>query len=348
MKRPGGLTVNSKIWTNLNNEPCWSIMSAIVDSLADVALKVHARFAAWFERYFLAPAHPAGLAICRIGFYGYLLYRVATHSLVLWAQAPPGLWKPVLLFRWLPGPIQSPEVLLVCQALLLIALACCVLGVWMRYAAPAAFVLGTLYLGLPQCYGKAAHNETLGVLVLGVLAISYSADALSLTAWRRGRLAPASGEYRWPLALVQTLMCVIFFAAGVAKLRASGLAWIFSDNMQNTLIRNHYTGHEPPITIGLWVARYPALCQALAGVSLLAECAAPLALFSRRLRWLIVPALLGMQVGIYVTMGLLFGYYWVCYLFWIPWSELVERFVGSRQEHQSADVALPTALRPAA
>jgi hypothetical protein len=308
--------------------------------------------AAWYHEFFFAPVDPTGLAICRIALYSYLLVQVAKNNFTAWASAPGDLWKPIVVLSWLPGPIQSPELLFVLQWVFAAVLACCAVGIWMRYCAPAALVLGIVCFGLPQCFGKVDHNFTLPVLALGVLAAANSADALSLTAWlrkRRGQALPAdSGEYRWPLALVQTLMCLIFFAAGVAKLRTSGLAWAFSGNLQNILLSSFYTGRPPRTTLGLWLAGHPWLCQAVAGGTLFIEITAPLALFSRRYRWVVVPSLIAMQVGIYLMMGVKFEPYLVCYLSWIPWKAWAERLAVSRAKRQTTQRVLPSVPRRAA
>jgi hypothetical protein len=329
------LTLGSEIWTNHFNANCWSIMPAITDSLTEFASRIRTRYDAWYERFYFAPANPAGLAICRIWLYGYFLYKVLNDRFADWAQAPAEFWKPLLILRWLPGPIHSLDLLLAWQTLLAVALACCVLGVWIRYAAPAVFFLSTLYLGLPQCFGNVSHSDMLFVLALGVFALSNSADSLSLAARRRRSSPTPSGEYRWPIALIQTLMCVVFFAAGVAKLRSGGLAWVFSDHMQNSLLKHFYGNSEPPTTLGPWLAQYSWMCQALAGLTVFVECAAPLALFSRHWRWLLVPVLFGMQIGIHLALGHDFELFRLCYLFWLPWGEIAER--AARLRPQPAD-----------
>jgi hypothetical protein len=321
-------------------------------SIVPFSSRVQRRAAAWYEAYFFAPAHPAGLAICRIMLYGYLMRKVAQGDLSVWASAPAGLWSPIGLLSWLPGPIRSPELLQGFQWLFVAVLACCALGVWYRICASAAPVLAVVCFGLPQCFGKVDHSHTLPVLVLCVLAVANAADALSVQAWlrrRRGQTPPAPcGEYRWPLALAQTLMCFVFFAAGVAKLRSSGLAWAFSDNLQNYLVAGFYTGHGPRTTLGLWLVGHPVLCQMVAGAALLMEVTAPLALVSRRYRWFVIPGLLGMQIGIHLTMGIRFEEFRTCYLVWIPWTALIDRWTGFWSTREPATIAVPTAIRRAA
>ena len=169
----------------------------------------------------------------------------------------------------------------------------------------------------------------MAVFVLAILAVSRCGDALSLDQWLRGRFTRRPrvnredlGEYTWPLRLVWVLMVLVYFAAGMAKLRNSSWRWIFSDNMQNILIQHHYT-HVPEIKLGLALANWPWICWLAAGFSMMAELLAPLALAIRRLRLPIIGSLFLMQIGIWLLLGVQFPLYLPCYLFWVPWDRCV-------------------------
>ncbi len=289
----------------------------------------------WIDRFYFEPAGPLGLALCRVWIYGFLLRDCARFDYADWAETTPQMWKPIWLFAWLPGPVFSSELIAGAQAAFMLALALCCLGLCFRWVSISAFALGVLVYGLPHCFGKVGHAQTLSVFVLGIFALSHAGHAMSLDAWiarLRGRPAApvASSEYQWPVRLMQALMATVFLAAGLAKLRLSGLAWVYSDHMQNTLLECYYLGKTPPTSLGPWVAQYPLLPKLLAGVSLLAELTAPLALFSRRYRWLVIPSLAGMQLGIYLVMGISFWHYLALYFVWIEWNEIAA-WVASRR-----------------
>ena len=130
-----------------------------------------------------------------------------------------------------------------------------------------------------------------------------------------------SGEYNWPIKCVWLISALVFFAAGVAKLRFSGLAWITSDNMANMLLQHHYKS-DPIVGWGKIIANYPLLCQTLAAGTIVLELGFVLAIFSRIARWLFVPGMFVMQVGIALLMGVVFTQFMFVYLFWIPWDAL--------------------------
>ena len=78
----------------------------------------------------------------------------------------------------------------------------------------------------------------------------------------------------------------------------------------------------------MWIAQHGWLCQLLACSAVVLETAAPLALFSRRLRWIIAPGLLAMQLGISVLLDA-FEPYYVLYAFWIPWDRILSDQSGA-------------------
>jgi hypothetical protein len=286
----------------------------------------------WMERFYFAPTAPTGLAICRIWLYAFVIFTAIDNDVREWAFVPADLWSPILLLSWVPKILRTYEALSIARLALLAAAGCSLLGLATRFSTRAAFVLAVFVFGFAQCFGKVNHGLVLVIFALGIFAASRCGDALSLDRlWQRRRGLPPpgdSGEYRWPIALMQALMMTAFFASAVCKLRNSGLAWVTSDHLLNTLVRNHYTGHNPPTSLGLWMAQFPLLCHVAAGLSIWNEFSAPLALYWRRYRWFVVPSLLAMQLGIYATMGVSFVGFWVCYLFWVDWNWVAERLAG--------------------
>jgi hypothetical protein len=304
----------------------------------------------WIDHFYFEPTGPLGLALCRVWIYGFLLRDCGRFEYADWADATPGMWKPIWLFAWLPGPVVSSDFMAGAQLAFMAALALCCVGLCFRWSSIAAFALGLVVYGLPHCFGKVGHAQTLSVFVLGIFALSHAAHAWSLDAWisrLRGRPVPPqiSSEYQWPVRLMQALMATVFLAAGLAKLRHSGLAWIYSDHMQNTLLECYYLGKTPPTRLGPWVAQQPLLPNLLAGVSLVAELTAPVALLSRRYRWLVIPSLAGMQLGIYYVMGISFWHYLALYFVWVEWNELAA-WIGNRRKTAALPV-LESKLRKA-
>ena len=279
-----------------------------------------------WQHFWFVPAAPENLGICRALFYGLVLALYVDVSWSDWAEVSPVFWEPITLFKRLHLPVLGAGALAVLGVAWKIALLLAALGLFTRWSALAAFAIGGYLLGLPHNFGKTHHFDALIVLILGVLTLARTGDAFSLDRrlFGRGRSPEPSGEYRWPVRAAWLLMSLVFCSAGISKLRHGGSAWIFSDNMATVLLQHGYdvASHEPLSRVGLWLAQYPALCSVLAFVTVAVEAGYPLALFSRRARWIFPPAMCALLIGIRLTMGPTFPQFVLCHLFWVPWDRV--------------------------
>lgn len=288
----------------------------------------------WFE-----PSRPTNLGIWRLIFYGTIFWFYSDADFSAWADVPDIFWHPIRLFGVFHSVVLPAETLHVLTIIWTIALGLSCVGLFTRVSTAASFLLGLYLLGLPHNFGKVHHGDAVTVFMMGILAFSRCGDGWSvdrvIALARRPTSAQAlhprySGEYTWPMRLSCVLMTLVFFGAGTSKLRTSGLRWITSDNMTNMLVNHHYS-HHPLVPWGLYLARFRGASSFMAGMSVLFETAAPLALFSRRLRVILIPGLLFMQVGIWLLMGIRFRDFFLLYLLWIPWDRLGDRLVQRSQ-----------------
>ena len=134
-------------------------------------------------------------------------------------------------------------------------------------------------------------------------------------------------------------LSLVLFSAGLNKLRISGLDWITTDTFQNYLLV-----HETPI--GLRVVQWPLLCHFLAGFAVTTEFFHPLALVSKKLARVWVPAGLAMLTGIYLTMDIHFIFLMYLNFFWLPWRRLFsKRPVVSARERFFKNSVIPSQPR---
>lgn len=297
--------------------------------------------------YWFAPQSPFNLAVCRVLFFGAMFLLYLPQDFSLWASVTDALWSPTFLFM-LPLLLVGEPALNIMQIVWKAALLLSCLGLFTRASTVTSFVLGLYLLGLPHNFGKVYHNDALLVFVFGILMASRCGDALSLD--RRLGLAQlivseegeASGEYRWPIRAVWLVFALIFFAAGVAKLRNSGLAWVFSENMSVLLIKQQYD-YGALVNWGVWFAQSPWLYSSLAATTLLLEAGYPLALVSRRARWIFVPGMFLAQVGIRVLMGPWFIQFLISTLFWVPWNHILpQRWQRQTVDSEALSLAQPS------
>jgi hypothetical protein len=291
------------------------------------------RIALRWNAFWFAPAPPLTLGVCRAVFFATLLLWQLPRDFAPWGAYSRTFWMPIWLFETTglqPLPPQAIEWL---QTIWKASLALSAIGLFTRPAMVVAFALGTYLMGLPHNFGQTQHFDTLVVFACGALALSHAADACSIDAliaarrqaqpaWTR---RTAAGEYTWPIRFVWVMMSLIFCAAGISKLRHSGIGWVASDNLAMLLLRQQYhlSDGEPLTTWGIWVANHPWLARAMAAASVSVETLFPLALFNRYARLLLVPAGLAFLVGIRVLMGPTFEQFMLCCVFWVPWDRVL-------------------------
>lgn len=309
------------------------------------AAPAFARLRRGLEERWFAPARPGPLGLCRALFFVTLLLRVAPGlNSAAWADVPRVFWMPTDLFAVLHLGVASPVVLTLLDLTWCGALALACVGLWTRAATAVAFVLGVYLLGLPQCFGKIDHWSGLLVLTMGVLALARTGDAWSIDAhlrWRRGAAPPApSGEYRWPIETARLLLVLVFFAAGIAKLRQGGLAWMSAENMRAILLTPHYANDRTLPELGLIAAESPLFCSLLALATIVAEAGAPLALLGGPVAGVVVGTLFAMQIGIATLLGVHGTFpFLACYVFWLPWRGMLAVAPDARAARDAAGTA---------
>ena len=283
-------------------------------------------------RFWFQPTTADDLGFARLLFFALLFAGYAHEDFSGWGLVSGVFWMPIWVFEITGLRALDSGTLEVLQLCWKVSLITSAIGLFTRASMAVSFAAGSYLLALPHNFGHTYHFDALLVFVLGALALSRAGDAWSIDALiarrKHGTAAlQPSGEYTWPIRIVWVLMALVFFGAGLSKLRHGGLEWVLSDTMRTYLIRAHYgvSDADPLVSWGLSLAQWPWGPRVLAAVSLLTELLFPLALLSTRARWILVPAAFGMLVGIRTLMGPTFGAFLVANVFWVPWTALLER-----------------------
>ncbi|HXM40340.1 MAG TPA: HTTM domain-containing protein [Bryobacteraceae bacterium] len=288
-------------------------------------------FRIW-RRYWFAPETAEELALVRVVSYVLLLAIYLPLDDRGWTQVSPVFWMPISLFHILSGAPRDPTLIRVVQILWKASLLSSATGFLSRLSMATAAALGFFLLGLPNCFGKVHHLDGFPVLLLCILAVSRCADALSVDRALRGSRATRAGpswKYRWPVRLAQTLFLLVFFAAGWAKVRNGGLAWMTASNMRSIWLGELFT-HIPPTRLGSFLAQSTWLTQFAAVATVILELSALPALFVRRLRMLTLVGLLGLQTCIALMLGVYFTPHLVGYALFLPWGRYYTKLFQSR------------------
>ena len=292
----------------------------------------------WFEA-----ASPDNLGLCRIILYGvmFLFYVLTPRLFPSWGYlqdfAPWGsvsrvFWRPVWLFSLLHLPLVSTQALAVMQIVWRAALLLSCIGLFTRISTAISFALGLYLFGVPASFGKIHHMDHVLIFAFLIMAFSHCGDAWSIDALiRKARVGASrepsvtSGEYTWPVRMIWAVMAMIYFAAGVSKVRHSGFEWINSDNMSIFLISHayHIANAEPLTSWGPVLARGVWIPRLMAASAMTLELTLPFALFSRPARRVLVPGVAAIQFGIALLMGPNFYQLILCQLLWVPWDRVV-------------------------
>jgi len=292
------------------------------------------------DRWVFAPEDARRLAAERIGLCGLLGVRLATTHYRLVAGHRAVLFHPVSYMK-LFEHVPSREVVTTLQIGGIVAALVAAAGVALGVSLPLAFLCSLVLNGIRNSAGRVIVGDAALMLCLLVLLAGASAagEAWSireplLRARRRFRRAPravpsiagnpsSSGtRYGWPINTAMIAVALVYFFAGFQKWRYSGLAWVTSDNLRWILY-----GQAHPDGLALWVADRPFLSHLLAAGSLLLETCFPLVLFVPRLRWLFIPAVVAMHVGVRLTLGLDYSAQWLTVVIvFVNWPVVVRSF----------------------
>lgn len=308
----------------------------------------------WFE-----PALPDNLGLCRIILFGtmFLFYvfmpllfpaRGLLQNFAPWGTVSHAFWNPVWLISVLHIPAPSAPLIGAIQIVWRTALLFSCIGLFTRVSTSLSFALGVYLFGVASGFGKVHHMEHVLVFSFLIMAFSRCGDAWSIDALIRKRRPDSaqrplgmSGEYTWPVRLIWVVIVLIYFAAGVSKVRHSGFAWITSDNMHYMLLwHNYHAASADPLTNwGPIMSRSVVMTRMLAVCGMGFELALPIVLFNKRVRYVLIPSMVAMQIGIALLIGPDFFQMILCQLLWVPWDRVVAYVSGHREARLSNSVA---------
>lgn len=225
----------------------------------------------------------------------------------------------------------SSRIETVLRWMLVVGLVCGAIGLFSQVACAIALVSALYLLGMR--HGLRVHHTTIA-LKLWLLAFAFtpSTDVWSMDAVIARQLgtaiAPAPDAYGWCLQLCRTVLAVVIFATGVAKVRNMSRAAGFCHrgNLADLLRLHDYplVFVKPPFSMSRWVQRFPWLERMFTVGVVVAELGFPITLFWPVTAWLFVPAILGMIIGFRLFIGARFDLLAVgVIVFFLPWGRLL-------------------------
>jgi hypothetical protein len=278
-----------------------------------------------WNSFWFAPGDDHHLGVVRILFFLFLFYFATRATVGDWAriyETSPQVWRPVSFFRWLPKPPASARfrrLVDVTAVVWKISILWAASGVFFPLGGIAATITTLLMLGYENQFGKIHHLQ--GMLPIIALILSCApADALCHRPVFE--LTSSSHGFFWPIQLARVQLVIIWFCAGIAKVRHSGLRWGVSNNLSSLLklhVMDYYFIPPKLPRLARWLSRQDLLCRGLAVGTLVFELAAPAALFYEPFGQLFALLGMGLLVGFAAAQGPTFlPLFLMLFLFWAP------------------------------
>jgi hypothetical protein len=274
----------------------------------------------------LLPKDARSLAVCRIILFWFAWPGFSPSGGTAFAAFRGTTFRGVGILGALHVPLLPASALQTLGYVDAVASGFALLGFAYPIAAPIAAFAELYFSWVVQSSGKINHGDLVLTWVMLVIAFSRAADAWSLDALLRrlrGKPRPAwSAAYHWPVRFIGLLVATQYGAAGLSKLKRSGLEWGLGGSLRWRLLSHQFT-HSPPTKVGVWIARSPLLCQVLGTAALLLEVSGPLSQLHRWAYRVIIPSLAFLQLSIWLMMGVFFRPMIPVFACLLPWHELI-------------------------
>ncbi len=264
-----------------------------------------------WHRFWFSPAGPTNLAVARIVIAIHALWLLLSRDFAAISALPPEFWSGVRassMWRYLLFPghyaLETGLTALAVACLLAVLVgvatraACAASAVLLYHLAPLETIIWT-----PNPYERGLEVT---VLALVVLAAAPCGDALSLSS-SRNIPREHSGDYRWPLVLIQLFVAQIYLFAGYAKLYRVGWPWVSAENLRRWLLMFNQEDQVAMFTtVGPWLAEHPTLLLGAAVATIAFDLGFILVLFFRWARWVFLPTAVLFHAGIALSMNIAF------------------------------------------
>ncbi len=315
---------------------------------------------AW-ERMWFVESDAFHYGVLRLGLLGWFCYQECTSTdriLRKIGNLPLDLITPSFATSLLwPAPAQVVPYIAYIQAASIMTAGLAALGLFTRTATASYAYLFLLKNGLLNSFGSFNHATSLPAVVFVILAVAPGVKRLSLdslidTHIRRRPVMHTTANPIWPARAIILFLALIYAAAGLSKLRHSGVAWMNGKPLAFSLSeqRGAYFTVRPGTrddekwrdgigleafvydggrntTLARGVARYTWLTAAGAVSTIVFEFTFFIALVSRRWMYACFLAAAIWHVTVGMTMGLNFlGVYWPIWLLVVNWDAVAVRF----------------------
>ncbi|HEY0366325.1 MAG TPA: HTTM domain-containing protein [Pyrinomonadaceae bacterium] len=276
----------------------------------------------------VVPASPFALGVVRFFVHGLFLFDAVFTSYAALGSLPSTILRPTGMMKFLPWSfydgLQTYGGILTLKTLMLLSLLLSTAGFLTVISTKTSLLLVLFYQGLLRSFGHFNHDEMIAIYFLVVLAFTPCGDACSidsrLNKTRKDRPAFA---YAYPILLMQLLLAWTYFSSAVIKLRVAGWKYLSPDNLPALAIFHSLDNlHDTAFRGAFWLPQVREYLPYVVGFALIWELLFPLAIFLRRLRWLILAIGVVFHFSTLFLMNIFFPHQLLMYVVFVDWDIL--------------------------
>jgi hypothetical protein len=264
----------------------------------------------------------------RLIVHGTFLISVLLTSFSALGTLPPTILRPTGAMKFLPwsfyDQLQTPSGMVMLKCVMVLSLLFSTAGLFSVVSTKTSLLLVVFYQGLLRSFGHFNHDEMLAIYYLAVLAFTPCADEFSLD----NLIAKRSGQrplwvYAYPILLMQLLMAWVYFSSALIKLRVAGFKYLSPDNLPALAIFHSLDNlHDTHFKLAFWLPQIKSYLPLVVAIILIWELSFPLAIFWRRVRWLILCFGILFHVATLFLMNIFFPHQLAMYLIFIDWDHV--------------------------
>lgn len=279
-----------------------------------------------WSQWWLTPVDEGRIRVLRFLAYAFIPVDVllTTGWIAQHRYLPRGLYRPLLLGRWLHVPAPTAGVVWVVGAAAVALAAVAVVATARRGSGVTliGWALAVAYLWwmlIGQSYGKVDHDR------FGYLVLLFVLPTVRSSAPADRRVSEAAG---WAIRMIQLGVVATYSLAAWAKFRFGGWGWANGATLARALLRR-------PTGLTTWMLDEPGLLHGLQWFTLALEIGSVVLLVARpRLLYALVSLLFAFHVATFGALGIIFLPHLVALTAFLPLERLLRP--GGPDHHESS------------
>lgn len=293
------------------------------------------------SNFFLKEEYYFNISVVRVLFYVFLFFKVNSFvGFAHYLQFPEEMMRQNGFFQ----VYAMKDIVLENLSLLKIAFHLSVffsaIGLFTTTSNVVAFLIAFLFFSIPRAFHSNLYLFIPISSVMFFMCFSSCGDHFSVDSliFKDNLKRERKREYGWAIRMVQILFVHFFFMSGFLKLYKTGSAWFLSDTLVNNFLCSPFLRADfapasvTSLSINYYLSQFPTFFKFAAFVSIVTELLAPLMLFSRTWKKLLLTyfaffqfvALLSLFIDASINIPL--------YFFWIDWHSIY-LFMKRKMKH---------------